>query len=127
MGRTQILASTMKRKGFVFSTWCTTTFPRGVDPLQRRHGRNQGSRPGQATLWRLARSGSVFSECMALFLSMSGMVGRQCWCLSLLSVCLDMCGPATSLHWRGDVERPIEPALCRLLTEHCRCGQDAEN
>lgn len=61
------------------------------------------------------------------FLSMSGMVGRQCWCLSLLSVCLDMCGPATSLHWRGDVERPIEPALCRLLTEHCRCGQDAEN
>lgn len=82
---------------------------------------------GQATLWRLARSGSVFSECMALFLSMSGMVGRQCWCLSLLSVCLDMCGPATSLHWRGGVERPIEPALCQLLTEHCRCGQDAEN
>lgn len=67
MGRTQILASTMKRKGFVFSTWCTTAFPRGVDPLQRRHGRNQGSRPGQATLWRLARSGSVFSECMAQF------------------------------------------------------------
>lgn len=82
---------------------------------------------GQAMLWQLVRSGSAFSECVALFLSMSGMLGRQCCCLSLLSVCLDMCGPATSLPWRGNVERPIEPELCRLPTEHCCCGQDAEN